>query len=110
MRRLRRHLRQEDGSAATEFIGALPWMVLGALVAWQLLLFGAAATAAENAARTGSRAGSHSAATDALPGWLADGATVSGGGSRVVVRIEVPIIVPPFTIQELAVTRDAELP
>lgn len=118
MARLRREARRRDaegGTAAVEFIGALPWMILAALVAWQLLLVGAATSAAENAARNGSRAASmggqaHAAAVDSLPGWLQDGSTVNVGGTRVRVALEVPIVAPILRSSRFVIERAAEFP
>lgn len=110
-----RRLRDESGTAAVEFIGALPWMIVAALVAWQLLLVGATASAAENAARSGGRAASNGGsaeevARESLPGWLRDGASVSATGATVRVAVEVPIVVPGWTLDQLVVNRDAEFP
>lgn len=118
MARLRRPARRADaesGTAAVEFIGALPWMILAALVAWQLLLIGAAASAAENAARNGSRAASTGgqaaeAAVDSLPGWLQDGSTVEVAGTRVGVTLEVPIVAPILRSSRFVIERGAEFP
>lgn len=106
--------RTERGSASVELLGMFPLLLIAALAAWQLLLVGAAATAAQDAARTGSRAaglGANGAAqaVGALPGWLRPGATASGG-QRIALRVRVPIIVPGLTSDALTVTRVAELP
>jgi hypothetical protein len=110
--------RRERGSSALEFIVALPYLVLAAAFVVQLLLMGAAATAAENAARTGSRAESRgssgsAAAREALPAWLRDDADTScrgSGGTRVSVCVKVPVIFPALGFPKITLSRTAELP
>ncbi len=109
--------RSDRGSASIELMGVLHYLLLAALLAWQLLLVATTVTAAENAARTGSRAGglgdnAVAAATDALPDWLSRNATaISAPGSNSVrVSIRVPIIVPGLASDTFVVSRDAHLP
>lgn len=114
-RRVLRRLAAECGTAAVEFIGALPWMIVAALVAWQLLLFGATASSAENAARSGGRAASNGAAAaeaarQSLPTWLRDDSKVHVNGATVRVDVRVPIVAPRWTVSRLTVSRDAVFP
>lgn len=109
---MRRHgaSRAESGSAAVEFMGLVPLLILAALAAWQILLAATSATAAENAARAGSRASSASAAREALPAWLADDASIGGGDDSMSVTIRVPILVPGLNTSALTITHDAAVP
>jgi TadE-like protein len=105
----------ERGSASLEFTGLLPYLLLAALFAWQLLLATFTVTAAENAARTGSRAESLGrdgieAAQDALPDWLRDDAFARAEGTLVRVTIEVPIVFPGLSVDDMTVSRTAEFP
>jgi len=112
---LRERARSERGSAPLELLGFIPLLGLAALGAWQLLLYGFAATSAENAARTGSRVASKGgagepAAKRAMPTWLRDGATAEFSGTRGKVTVQVPIIFPPLRSEDLTVSKEAELP
>ncbi|MPZ86782.1 MAG: pilus assembly protein [Nitriliruptorales bacterium] len=112
----RRRLGEARGAASVEFLGILPYLLLAALLAWQLLLVAASVTAAENAARTGSRAATlgqdgEAAAVEALPTWLQPRADASAtGGAQVTVRVRTPILVPQVTAEQLTVSRTAHLP
>ena len=55
MRRFVAALRDEAGQASVEFAGVLMWMLLAALLIWQLLLVTWTFTSASNAARTATR-------------------------------------------------------
>jgi len=96
---MRRRLRDEGGQAAVEFVAVLPFVLLAALVAWQLVLVGHVAWSAAGAARSGARAAlvgrdAARAARSALPKSLRAGTRVvgsAGGG----VRVSVPI---PFVV------------
>ena len=88
-------LRCERGQASVELVGVLPFVVLTALVAWQLALVGHTAWLSAHAARAAARADAVGrdpkvAARSALPRTLERGLSVerrrSGG-----VRVEVPI-------------------
>lgn len=115
-RRTARRARDERGSASIELMGIIPYLLVAALLVWQLLLVAMTVTAAENAARNGSRAASMggnaaAAVSSSLPGWLSGGAsTARGGGNQVTVAIAVPILVPNLTTQAFVVRRDANLP
>ena len=86
---------QGGGQASIELVGALPALVLAALVAVQLLLVGYSLTIADGAAEAGALAGAagrdaREAARAALPGWARDRAEVSGGDGRVRVEVRPP--------------------
>lgn len=110
-----RRLRGEAGQASVEFLGALPLLVIAALLVWQLVLFGTVMTSAQNAARTGSRAASlHSdgtkAAYNALRPAFRDHADVSTAPDGTVkVKVRVPLLVPGIPLP-LSVTEDASIP
>jgi len=90
-------LRGESGQASVELIGTLPFVICGALIAWQLVLVGHVAWMTAHAARAGARAAVVSrdaalAARSALPPPLRDGVRVArpvGGGVRVSVPVPV---------------------
>lgn len=92
-------LRSERGQAAVELVGALPFVVLAALIAWQLVLVGHVAWMTAGAARSGARAKLVSrdpgtAARSALPPPLRSGTRVSAGpGGSVRVSVPVPLVV-----------------
>lgn len=117
----------ERGTASIELLGLLPWLVLGAFVAWQLLLVVAVANGAEHAARVGSRAvtlgrDGPEAALAALDDWVRPLAAAETGpregcddddverGTRVAVCISVPVVVPGWSVDAFRISRDAELP
>jgi TadE-like protein len=107
--------RGQHGSAALEFLGALPILLLAALMAWQLLLVTFTATAAENAARAASRANGtggdgEDQGMDALPSWLRDEASVAMSGDQADVTVTVPIVFPGISTDAWTVTRSAEIP
>lgn len=122
----RRALRREGGSATVEFVAMLPYLLIAAAFAWQLLLVTSVVTGAENAARTGSRAQAlgrdgAEAAVEALSPWMRQHARTGvgtsggcdgqqGGGTRVTVCIQVPVLWPGLSFPEFNVVRDAELP
>jgi pilus assembly protein CpaE len=88
----------ERGQASVELLGALPAVLLIALVAWQLALAGHAAWLAGNAARVAARADAVGAdparaARGALPARLRRGLTVAErGGGRVDVAVRIPVV------------------
>src|SRR3954468_24512218 len=91
----RRLARSEVGQASVELVAAVPFVLLCALVAWQLALAGQTAWLCANAARVAARAevvgrDARAAARSALPDALRRGAKVTrtrGGAVRVQVRI-----------------------
>lgn len=107
--------RGERGQASVELIGMLPFLVLAALLVWQLLLVGYAVTSAENAARAASRVEARGgdgrkAAARSVGSPLREGIRTQLDGEKAVVRVRVPIIVPGITREDVTVSRDAELP
>lgn len=115
MRRLRAAARDERGQASIELIGMLPFLVLAGLLVWQLLLFGYAATSAENAARAASRVEARGgngerAANRVVGSALREGMRVQLSGEKAVVRVRVPLLVPGITGDDVTISRSAELP
>jgi hypothetical protein len=90
---------EEDGQASAEFVAVVPFALVAALVAWQLVLVGHVAWGAAGAARAGARAAvvgrdASSAARSALPRSLRSATQVSsltGGGVRV--SVPIPLVV-----------------
>jgi pilus assembly protein CpaE len=90
---------EERGQAAVEFVAVVPFVLLAALVAWQLALVGHVAWTAAGAARSGARAAivgrdAGSAARSALPRSLRSSTRVSrpaAGGVRV--SVPIPLVV-----------------
>lgn len=104
--------RREQGTTAVEMTVMAPIVLLVALA----LAHGALAiygiTATQTAARQAARAFSlnedpAAAARDALPGWLPSVTETFGPDHGVIVRVDLPDVVPGT---ELIVTRRAELP
>src|SRR5215218_189494 len=92
---MRQRFDSERGQAAVEFVAVLPFVMLAALVAWQLVLVGHVAWDAAGAARSGARAAIvgrdvGGAARSALPRSLRSGTRVVGGAAGGV-RVSVPI-------------------
>jgi hypothetical protein len=125
--RWRRVATREAGSVSVEFVAMLPYLLLAAAFAWQLLLTSAVVTEAESAARVGSRVEAlgrdgGAAAVDALSPWMREHARADVGptgdcddgdgerGTRVTVCVDVPLLWPGLTLPEVTVARDAELP
>lgn len=107
--------RGERGQASVELIGMLPFLVLAALLVWQLLLVGYAATSAENAARAASRVQARGGdpaktARRVVGGPLREGIRTEMVGAKATVRVRVPLIVPGLTRDDVTLSRDAELP
>jgi hypothetical protein len=106
-------MRDERGAIA-EPVLILLWAVLIVLAVWQIIMFTFTATSAENAARLASRVESlggdgEDAALEALSSWLRDGASVDIDEVAVTVAVEVPIVVPFLSSDNVALTRTAEL-
>ena len=112
---MRRLLRCESGQASIEFVGLLAWLLLAAVLIWQLLLVTWTFTQASNAARTASRVDGRGgdavkAGRNALNPGLRKHANVKMQGEKATVRVRIPIIVPGLDSDELRATRTAELP
>lgn len=96
---MRRRLGCERGQASVEFVAMLPFVVVAALVAWQLVLAGHVAWDAASAARAGARAAVvgrdvAGAARSALPRSLRSATRVdplAAGGVRV--SVPIPLVV-----------------
>jgi hypothetical protein len=112
---LRRLISEERGQASTELVGMLWWMLLCALVVWQLLLAAWSVDQAANAARTASRVearggDAEKAARYAVSGGLRDGLKVKMTGEKAEVSVRIPIVFPGFGDDRLRATRSATLP
>src|SRR6185503_8471211 len=96
---MKRLISEERGQAAVEFVAVVPFVLVAALVAWQLLLVGHVAWGTAGAARSGARAAlvgrdAASAARSALPRSLRSATQVSrlaAGGVRV--SVPVPLVI-----------------
>lgn len=109
--------RDDRGSAAVEFIGIVPVLVLVTILCVEAFLLASSFSAAEKAARDAARAGSmgedgSAAARASLPDW----ATVESidrygcDGVCYQVRIRVPLVVSGLTSDRVTVTREASMP
>jgi hypothetical protein len=110
-----RFIREERGQTSVELVGMLWWMLLAALVVWQLMLAAWAVDQTANAARTASRVegrggDAEKAARNALPGGLRDGMKVKISGETAKLSVRIPIVVPGLGDDRLRVTRSATLP
>lgn len=93
----------------------LPYLLLAALFAWQVLLSAFTAVNVENAARNGSRVegrggDGRQAAMDSLTPFLRRGADIEVEGETTSVTARLPIVLPAITNDDLTITRDAQLP
>jgi hypothetical protein len=105
----------QRGSASLETIGMLPYLLLAALFAWQVLVAGYIAVNAENAARNGSRVEGRggdgdAAALDSLAPFLRDNASATVAGEEATVTVKIPIVLPQITSKNFTITRTATLP
>jgi hypothetical protein len=110
-----RLLRDQRGQTSVELVGMLWWMLLAALLVWQLMLAAWAVDQTANAARTASRVegrggDAEKAARNALPGGLRDGMKVKINGETAKLSVRIPIVVPGLGDDHLRVTRSATLP
>jgi hypothetical protein len=110
-----RLLRDERGQASVELVGMLWWLLLTALLVWQLMLAAWAVDQAANAARTASRIEGRGgdavkAARNALSGGLRDGMKVNLSGETAKVSVRIPIVVPGLGDDRLRASRSATLP
>jgi hypothetical protein len=107
--------RSERGSVSLETIGMLPYLIMAALFAWQVLVAGYIAVNTENAARNGSRVegrggNGNAAAIESLAPFVRDNATARVDGETATVTVEIPIVLPQITSENFAITRTATLP
>jgi hypothetical protein len=112
---IRRLIHEERGQASAELVGMLWWMLLTALVVWQLMLAAWAVDQAGNAARTASRVEGRGgdavkAARNALSHGLRDGVKVQMNGETANVSVRIPIIVPGLGDDHMRASRSATLP
>jgi hypothetical protein len=112
-----RRWREQRGQASVELMGMLWWLLLVALVVWQIMLAAWAADQAGNAARTASRVAGRGgdaskAAKNALTAGLRDDAKVTGAHETWTVQVKVPILIPGLGIDYSGWTaeRTATLP
>ena len=96
---MKRLLTDQRGQASAELIGMLWWMLLCALIVWQLLLAAWTVDQAANAARTASRVearggDAEKAARYAVSQGLRKGLKVDVNGETAKVSVRIPIIVP----------------
>jgi Flp pilus assembly protein TadG len=88
----------ESGQASVELVAVIPALLVGVLVAVQIVLVGYSLWSAGAAARAGARAAlvggdAEEAARSSLPEPLRERATVSGD-DEVAVRVRVPMLIP----------------
>lgn len=107
--------RDERGQVAVELVGMLPWLLISALIAWQLLLAAYTAVSVGNAARTASRVASRGgdaqeAGRLALPGILENSASVEEDGEEISVQAGVPILIPGIDSDRITITKRAVFP
>jgi hypothetical protein len=112
---LRRALSDQRGQASAELLGMLWWMLLVALLVWQLMLAVWATDQAANAARTVSRIEAREGDTDkaaryAVSKGLRRGLKVEVEGETAKVSVRIPIIVPGLGHERIRATRSATLP
>jgi hypothetical protein len=112
---VKRLLGEERGQASVELVGMLGWMLLCALVVWQLMLAAWTIDQTAGAARTASRVEGRGgdavkAGVNALSGGLRHGAKVTISGETATVSVRIPVIVPGFGDDRLRATRSATLP
>ncbi len=103
--------RRERGSAAIEFLGFLPLLLLVALAGVQLGLLAYTGTEAGTAARAAARTDDAGAAAAAVSGWLHPSVALDEqpGAVTATVTIKVPSVLPGISIVD-PVTRSATMP
>jgi hypothetical protein len=109
--------REQRGQASAEFMGMMFWLLLAALLVWQLMLAAWTVNQATNAARTASRVAARpggdaeKAARNAVSSPLRDGFhDFRQNGETATVHLKIPIIMPGLTADGFSVTRRATLP
>jgi hypothetical protein len=108
-------LRSQRGQASVELLGIVPWLLVAALLAWQLMLTAYTAVSVGNAARTASRVESRGgdameAGRLALPGILEDGSSVELEEEEASVTANVPILIPGISSDRISITKSATFP
>src|SRR3954466_7292031 len=96
---MKRLLTDQRGQSSVELVGMLWWMLLAALVVWQLMLAAWAVDQTANAARTASRVegrggDAEKAARNALPSGLRDGMKVKISGETPQLSARLPSVAP----------------
>jgi pilus assembly protein CpaE len=110
--RTRRH---DAGSASLELVGIFPTLLVAALLAWQMALYGMSFVWSGHAASVAARAQSvgadpQAAARAGLPESVAGRATVSTPSpNRVTVRVRVPLVAPRLGSLPVTVTSSREV-
>ncbi len=89
----------ERGQAQIELIAGIPFLLLAALIALQLLAVGYAQSLADGAAEAGAIAAadgreSEEAARAGLPGWAESRVEVDSGAGEVTVELDPPALLP----------------
>jgi hypothetical protein len=108
-------LKEERGQVATEFMGMLWLLFLGAVFVWQIMLVAWSADQAANAARVATRVEARDgnpkkAAHWAVSSGLRDGMQVDINGDKATVSVRIPIIFPGLGDDKLRIGRSATLP
>lgn len=113
---MRRRPRGERGQAALELVGLLPLVAIVLFAGMQIFTVVFAASQANAAARAGARvasrggAGAAEARSSLSGSSLGRDAKVDQAGTRVTVRVRVPLALPGSPVEIATVTRSAELP
>lgn len=110
--------RDERGQALVELVGVLPWLVLAALLALEMLLFVSTASAAEHAARNAGRVlraegDPYEAARSSVGSFHASAlrpGDVRVDGEEVTVELRVPLVAPVLRTDAWTVSRSATFP
>jgi Flp pilus assembly protein TadG len=116
-------LRDESGQSALELSGTLLWLLLAAVLAWQLALVGWTVVSAGNAARTAARLVSRGDSTsdarsqgiDSLASKGLPGAQISFTGSTsdqsvATAHVQIPILLPGLKADWMWITQKATMP
>jgi hypothetical protein len=108
-------LRDERGQSSVEFLGTFWWLLLVALLIWQVSLAAWAHVETSNAARTASRVEARGgdpakAARNAVPKVLRKDMKVTMSGEKATVRVRIPILFPGLGRKDFRATHDATLP
>ncbi|MCK6208642.1 hypothetical protein EVU96_24380 [Bacillus infantis] len=113
-----KHIKNEKGSQAIEFVAMFPLVILAMLIIWQVALIAFSVVVAESAARDGARAAAvHNPDWASVTKKSAKGikVAVSGGPgaeeARVEVKAKAPVIALPIIADmEFSFTVDAVMP